>query len=264
MLDRLFGPRLLSIQFVVTSSVLSLVSVHLFTILKNELTHEVWVSQLFEVGWALALAFIAQSVVQEPNRLWFIVAGIACVADMIVREVFLYHPHWFVAVYMSLGLLIGLTLDMLSVFAIRAILGMSAASNRRRVLMLAVVADALLACVLLMPSVFYVSRGSWVWLNQEWISHLGPSALRYGSFILAWAIAIGSATNLFAGFSALLLLMVITATLITRLVWPFLARLIYVLYWRRLIENSKLLFTLGLVLLLHAWPSLSWLKRVTP
>ena len=74
-----------------------------------------------------------------------------------------------------------------------------------------------------------------------------------------------SMTNLVDAFCLLLLIAVMLFLLAHRLLWPLIQRPVYSAHRRQLIKNSKLLGTLGTMLLLYAFPHdtlLNWIKSL--
>jgi hypothetical protein len=72
-----------------------------------------------------------------------------------------------------------------------------------------------------------------------------------------------STTNMVDGILLLVVIAVMAVLLTHRLVWPLLKRLIYAANRKQLIKNSKLLGTLGTMLLLYAFPDNPIVKPIT-
>jgi hypothetical protein len=243
LIDRLFGPHLFSIRFIVASSVFSMVSLYILTALR------------FGAASRFVVLFICFAVVVVAKPRAVVIAGVGALSAFLL--------YWANRGDASssrnafVGVSLGLFLDFTFVAISRKILREITVERQLKKISFAMVINFVLGVLLLAPSLFFVSNRLLCWLL-------------YGSQIaqnrvlskIVWWIIVASATNLFAGLCAFAVFMVAGIALLHQLCWPLGSKMIYVSYERKLVENRKFFFIVGSGLLAYTFHGFSWLSKI--
>lgn len=254
LLDKIFGPKLLSLRFVGISITLSIASLNVLAIFHTISVNESTITRIaWFVGMASVPAWLAAEAATHPRPTVAVLgAAIAIVilywgnqADPIsTRNAFA-------------GTASGVILDCLFVAVSRMILRRLKVEERLQRMISVLFINLLLGLFLLGPSLIYVSSKIRCFvLGCGWI------ASHPFYFLAAYIFSIASATNLLGGLCTLSIFFVTAVALFHRAVWPIASKLIHVCYERRIVERRMACFSVGAALLGYAFRWLSWIANL--
>lgn len=248
LLNTIFGCRLLSFRFVVTSAILSIASLYSMTALRFAFAKETLAAVSCAESVILCL-LVANLVLAWPRR--GVIAGAAVFAILWVY----WREHGLASSLRNAyaGITIGIVLDWCFVWSSRLILRRVSHGRTLVQTLLPALLNTIIGLILLAPSALFVYFRLWYLLPHS-ITHSSHSI-----GIVEWIVAVASATNLVAGICALSLLGVVVAALFHKLFWPLVSQLVHVCYERRVIERRMFFFTAGITLLTY---SFGWLSRL--
>jgi hypothetical protein len=248
-LNRIFGVKLFSTRFVLTSICFSIASLYFLSAIRQG---EHFSGRMFYTALFLVSCLIADAVIKYPRRSVPTVVALL-MSPYVIDWLWGPRPLSFVErdLPVYVGLLIGVLLDVGFVAIIRHVIRQQVGEKQLYKLIVTTLLCIVLGVILLAPSWFYLSDIHF--LTKFYSVH----SVRYS---IGWTAIISSTTNLFAGLCAFSIFIVGFAALLHKLFWPFSANLIHVVYERRLVENRTLLFTAGSMLLTYSFNWFSWLN----
>jgi hypothetical protein len=248
--NRIFGPQFISTRLVVVSSIFSMCSLYLMFVLQLDASGY---GHKSAIVIALAFACIAAFALGSKTNTALLGAWIISAAIL-----YIVNSDLPASTYNALaGTLVGTSIDVLFLVVIRQIVRRIEVGKEISRISLRLVLSGALGLVLLAPSLVFIFPGirCYILCGIGQITH--PIA-----FHLAWVLAVASATNLFAGLSALSVLIVAAVALFHRLLWPIVSRLIHVCYERKIIERRAYFLTFGTMLLGYSLGGSSWLQAL--
>lgn len=253
LLDSVFGARLLSAQFVLTSACLSICSLFLISTMR---LGEHTLGRLWYTGLFIIASLMTSSII-ETKSLKVATATVCSLLACVVWQ------SWFWSQGHSLSLLqdtsviggvaIGILLDAAFVAIIRKIIQQQEEEQSLRKILGTMALSLVIGSALFAPSALFIMDGRPFW---------GAYEAHPVSFSLAWTVVIASTTNILAALCAFSMVAVSVAALAHRFIWSIAARLIHVCYERRVVENRFFLFTLGSMLLSYSINWFSWLRNI--
>jgi hypothetical protein len=253
LLDSVFGARLLSALFILTSACLSISSLFLIsTIRLGEHTF----GRLWYMGLFIIASLMTTSVI-ETKSLKVATATVCSLLACLVWQSWFWSPGHSLSLlqYTSVigGVAIGILLDAAFVAIIRKIIQQQEEEQSLMKILGTVSLNLVIGSALIAPSALFIMD------SRPFFGAYEAHPVR---FSLEWTMVIASTTNVLAALCALSMVAVSVAALAHRFIWSIAARLIHVCYDRKVVENRIFLFTLGSMLLSYSINWFSWLRNL--
>lgn len=247
-LDKIFGARLMSIQFAVVSAGLS--SASLYFLAAFRFLHSGGATGF--LIWSLVFLTLVAAVIVKPT-----IGTLNLVVILIVVALLWANPPDQRSTrYAFAGTFVGVVLDCFFIAGCRKLLCTVEGEREIRQIMPKLILSLVCGAILSAPSVLFV------W-NRLWCFLLGGILAKHPiDFAILWTFAVASSTNLFAGLCVWSIFIVAVIALLHRLFWPLTGRLINVVYERRVVENRVFLFTTGSMLVSYSTDWFSWLRHL--
>jgi hypothetical protein len=273
LLDIIFGYKLLSIQSVAVSMAFSVISltVGLDVTIRPAQTPDILAClgcTLLLLALASIPAFVPSLRTLHPTS-WtksYYVGLMIVAAVCIWLEWFIVfppnedsllpsHPLADAFQVLLMTILPGVVIDIVFIAFFRWVLKKVSTLNGLGPIMVYLIAVTAFAASLIAPA-FWVDSVTWFLRVFARLDYSWAESVSAGLAVIAL-------TNLIDVLCLLLLVTIMVALLVHRLSWPFMKRSIYAANRRGLVKNTKLLGTLGTMLLLYAFPNNAIIKWIT-